>query len=119
MEKWDDARRLMIEGDLCLFFKKDGRLYGATETARITFARMKNPENNEDSAWGKDATFVAYDLERFTEKDEKKSVFGASDLPDIKPLDEDEAKKILKKMGKEMPAVSDGDDDEDKPYGEE
>ena len=116
MDRWDEARRLMLEQDLCLFFRKDGRLYGATETGRITFARMKNPESKEDRAWMKDASFSAYDLEKSADGEEVASVFSAADLPDIKTVDEDEANRILKKKGKKLPAVS--DDEEESPKGE-
>jgi hypothetical protein len=117
MDRWDEARRLMLENDLCLFFKKDGRLYGATEVGRITFARMKNPENDEDRAWRKEASFTAYDLEDTSKGEEKTSVFGLADLPDIKTVSEEKARRMLKKSGKEMPSIS--DDGEEKPYGEE
>lgn len=117
MDKWDTHRKLILENDLCLFFKKDGKLYGTTETGRITFARMKNPESDDDKAWRKDATFTAYDLEKTAEGDEKASVFGLADIVDIKMVDEDEAKKILKKKHKELPSVS--EDDDERTYGEE
>lgn len=117
MDSWDRARRLMLENDLCLFFKKGGRLYGATEAGRITFARMKNPENDEDRAWGKEATFTAYDLADTADGEEKTSVFGAADLPDIKTVSEEEARRALKKSGKDMPSIPSGG--EEKPYGEE
>lgn len=118
MDRWDVQRRLMLEHDLCLFFKKDGRLYGATETGRITFARMKNPESDEDRAWGKDATFTAYDLERSADGDEKASVFGAADIVGIKMVDEEEAGRLLGKKGKKLPSISDDDDEGEKTYGE-
>lgn len=114
MDKWDRARRLMVESDLCLFFHKGGRLYGAGESARITFARMKNPEGKEDREWRKDATFTAYDLEKGADS---MSVFSASDLPDIKMVDQDEAQKELKKKGKGLPSVP--EDDGDEAFGEE
>lgn len=108
MDKWDSARRLMVESDLCLFFRKGGRLYGAGESARITFARMKNPEGKEDREWSKDATFTAYDLEKGSDS---MNVFSAADLPDIKMVDQEDAQKELEKKGKSLPAVSDDDDD--------
>lgn len=108
MDKWDEAKKLMVESDLCLFFRKGGKLYGAGETARITFARMKNPEGKEDREWRKDATFTAYDLENGADS---MSVFGAADLPDIKMLDQEEVQKELKKKGKSLPNVDDDDDD--------
>lgn len=108
MDRWDEAHRLMVEGDLCLFFRKGGRLYGAGETARITFARMKSPDDKEDRDWRKDATFTAYDLEKGADS---MSVFSAADLPDIELVDEDQAQKALKKKGKSLPNVEDDDED--------
>lgn len=117
MDRWDRARKVMLESDLCLFFKKDGKIYGTTEVGRITFARMKNPETKEDKAWRREATFTAYDLAGAADGEEKTLVFSASDLPEIKTVSEEEAKKELKKIGKDMPSVSEEDDD--KSYGEE
>jgi hypothetical protein len=116
MEKWDRASRLMLENDLCLFFRKDGRLYGAGESSRITFARMKNPESKEDKEWRREATFSAYDLEKGADAT---SVFSAADLPDIEIVDHDEAQKELKKKGKGIPVVPDEDDPKGKSIGEE
>lgn len=113
MDRWDEARKLMVEGDLCLFFRKGGRLYGAGETARITFARMKNPEGKEDRDWRREATFSAHDLEK---GGDSMSVFSAADLPDIELVDEEDARKALKKKGKDLPSVKDDDED---PIGED
>jgi hypothetical protein len=121
MDKWDEARRLMVESDLCLFFRKGGKLYGAGESSRITFARMKNPESKEDKEWKKDATFTAYDLEKTADGRETMIVFSSSDLPDIEVVDQEEADKALKKKGKGVPSVSKGDDEQPrgKTFGEE
>jgi hypothetical protein len=120
MDKWDGARRLMIESDLCLFFRKDGRLYGAGESSRITFARMKNPSSKEDRDWRKDATFTAHDLEKTADGANSMSVFSAADLPDIEIVDEEKAQKEMKKKGKDFPSVSDDEDEpRGKPFGEE
>lgn len=115
MDKWDEARRRMVESDLCLFFRKGGRLYGAGETSRITFARMKSPESKEDKEWSKDATFTAYDLEKTADGRETMVVFSSADLPDIKTVDQDKAEKALNKKGKKVPSVP-GDED-GKPHG--
>jgi hypothetical protein len=116
MDKWDEARRLMLEQDLCLFFRKEGKLYGATESGRITFARMKNPESAEDRAWMKDASFSAYDLEKAADGEDVASVFSAADLSGIKTVGEEEAERILKKKGKKLPSIS--DDEDESPKGE-
>lgn len=107
---------LLVENDLCLFFKKDGILYGTTETGRITYARMKSPESKEDEAWKKDATFVAYDLSKSAEGQKSMSVFNSNDLKKIEVIGQEQAEKELKSKGKKMPAIS---DDEEQTYGEE
>lgn len=121
MDIWDEARRLMVESDLCLFFRKDGKLYGAGETSRITFARMKSPESKEDKEWSKDATFTAYDLEKTSDGRETMVVFSTADLPDMEVVDQEEAEKSLKKKGKKIPSPSDDSDGEPrgKTFGEE
>jgi hypothetical protein len=109
MDKWDEAARLFKESDLCLFFRKDGSLYGATETGRITYARMKNPESKEDVSWGNEATFAAYDLEKSADGKKSMSVFGKSDLKSMEMVTQEEAEKELEKKGKKMPAISEDD----------
>jgi len=120
IDKWDRANRLMVESDLCLFFRKEGRLYGAGETSRITYARMKNPESKEDREWRKDATFTAHDLDKTAEGSDSMSVFSIADLPDMEMLDQDKVQKELKKKGKTLPSVPDDEDEEPmgKTFGE-
>lgn len=109
MDKWDEAAKLFKESDLCLFFRKDGSLYGTTETGRITYARMKNPESKEDENWGKEATFAAYDLEKSADGKKSMSVFSKSDIKSMKMMTQDEVEKELEKKGKKMPAISEDD----------
>jgi len=116
MDVWDKSSKLFKENDLCLFFKKDGILYGATETSRITYARMKNPESKEDEAWKKDATFTAYDLEKSADGTKVKSVFNSDDVDKLIAIDEEQAEKELEKKGKKLPSII--EDDEEKTYGE-
>lgn len=116
MDIWDASSRLFVESDLCMFFEKDGVLYGATESGRITFARMKNPESKEDLSWGKEATFSAYDLEKTASGNKTMSVFGKSDISKMKSMSEEEAEGHLNKKGMEMPSVK--EDEEDRTIGE-
>jgi hypothetical protein len=115
MDKWDAAQKI-LESDLCMFFKKDGKVYGATESGRITFARMKNPDSDEDLAWKKDASMMLYDLEK--DPNENKIIVGSHEILDFKPISQDKAENMLKKKGKNLPAVKE-DDDEEGYYGEE
>lgn len=117
MDKWDKSSKLFKENDLCLFFKKDGVIYGATETSRITFAKMKNPESEEDENWKKEATFTAYDLEKSADGSRVKSVFNSEDVEKVTPISQDQAEKELEKKGKKIISVS--EDDEEQTYGEE
>lgn len=117
MDTWDKSSKLFKESDLCLFFKKDGVLYGATETSRITYARMKNPESKEDDAWKKEATFTAYDLEKSADGNKVKSVFNYKDADKLVPIDEEQAEKEMKKKGKKLPSILENDDEQT--YGEE
>lgn len=110
------ASRLLEENDLCMFFTRDGSVYGATESGRITFARMKNPESKDDMAWRKDASMILYDLGKGPDS---KVVVGYDDLGSLKPISQDKAEAMLKEKGKEMPSVSDDDDGEDGYFGEE
>lgn len=97
-----------------MFFTRDGSVYGATESGRITFARMKNPESKEDRAWRSDASMVLYDLEKGSDS---KVVVGYDELKDLKIISQDRAEEMLRKKGKDMPSVS--EDDEEGGYSEE
>ena len=99
---------LKEENNLVFFFKKDKTLYGAPESSRLTFARMKNPED-DDADWSKEATFSAYDLEKSSDKPSK-NLFGSKDLEKIQVIDQEKAEKELAKKGKKMPDFSDSDE---------
>lgn len=114
MDIWDKNSKIFLENDLCMFFKKDGSIYGATESGRITFARLKNPESQEDDAWSKEANFTAYDLEK---GNNSMAVFGLDDIKKLEIISQEEAEKQLKKKGKSMPVVKD-DDEQGNNYGE-
>lgn len=116
-EYMDTVDSLFLEhGDLCMFFKKDGSVYGATESGRITYARMKNPESKEDIAWKKDASIILYDLQK--DSGDNRIIIGSSQIDKFDPIDQGEAEKILKKKGRQIPSISE-DDDEEAYYGEE
>ncbi len=103
------------QNDLCVFFKKNGSVYGATEEGRITYARMKNPESKEDISWKKDAVLILYDLEK--ESEDKRIMIKSSEISKFDLISQDKAEKILKKKGKKIPVIKDEDDDSY--YGEE
>jgi len=112
LDIWDnnkeklDIKCLLEDNGLVFFFKKENKIYGATENNRLAFARIKNPEK-EDKSWADEASFTAVDL---GEKELTKSVFNHKDLKDIEVIDQEKAEKELEKKGKKMPMVSDPDE---------
>lgn len=113
-----EKRNSMEKNDLCMFFKKDGSIYGATESGRIAYATIKNPESKEDLTWTKDASVILYDLEK--ESEDKRIMVSSSDIGDFKPISQDQAENVLKKKGKKIPLIKDDDEEEDGDYyGEE
>jgi hypothetical protein len=98
---WDESADLMkvkslIDvNKLMLFFKKDGKIYGASENSRLIFARMKNPDDDTDEDWAKEADFSAFDLAEALKGNRVQSVFSYKDLDSINILDQEKVEKIL------------------------
>lgn len=86
----------LIDGnDFIFFFIKDGDIYGGTEDSRVTFARMKNPEDDGES-WADEANFIAFNLDKALLGKQIKSVFSKKDLPTLEVIDRNTAEKKLK-----------------------
>lgn len=100
---------LLEDNGLVFFFKKDNTIYGATENNRLTFSRMKNPEK-EDENWSKEASFTAVNLE---DKELSKNIFNKKDIEQIEIIDQEKAEKQLTKKGKQLPQISDSDNQVD------
>lgn len=111
MDKWDASMHLFQENDLCMFFKRDGVVYGVTENGRIMYASIKNPESKKDAERLKDSSMVFYNLEKKDGDKPSMIVVGSDSIDEFKPIDQETAEKILEKKGKEMPFVSEDDED--------
>lgn len=88
----------LLDGqNLIMFFSKDNRFFGAPEESRIVFAKMKNPEGDEDMPdnWEEEANFMAFDLMSALSGKNTQNIFSAKDLPLIKVLDRDHMEKHL------------------------
>jgi hypothetical protein len=115
LDTWDKNQEklnnkvFLEDNGLVFFFKKDKKLYGATENNRLIFSRMKNPEK-EDEKWAKEATFSAIDLEN---KELNKHIFSNKDINEIEVLDQEKVEKKLEKKGKQMPSFSDSEEQMD------
>jgi hypothetical protein len=108
----EDAKSLIETNKLVLFFKQDGKLYGAPESSRLVFARMKNPDEDVDEGWLSEADFVAFDLEKALEGEKVQSVFSYKDLKSIKIIDQEKMESLLSKKSKNKePANLDTNDD--------
>ncbi len=115
---WSDFRELMemaddfdladkiealIEGKgFILFFEKDGEVFGTGEEGRITFARMKNPDEESPKTWDKDAGFSATNLEKEVRGESSTYIIRKEDLKKIKVLDKDEVFKKLQKIADKL-----------------
>lgn len=119
MDLWNEAepalniKTILESNGLVLFFKKDKKIYGAPEQSRLVFARMKNPEDESDKEWGKEANFSAYDLEDSSDGKFKKVMFDFKDLKEIEIVDQEKAEKLLAKKNKKMPEIDEEDEEED------
>jgi hypothetical protein len=83
--------------NLIMFFSKDERFFGAPEESRIVFAKMKDPEGDEDMPdnWEDEANFMAFDLMHSLIGQNTQNIFSAKDLSKIKVLDRDHMEKHL------------------------
>lgn len=93
-------KNLLAGNDLILFFIKDSDVFGAGEDSRVTFARMKNPTEDDGDDWAKEATFGAFNLTRALHGNATRSVFSEKDLKSLRVIDVAEAEKLLNQQAK-------------------
>jgi hypothetical protein len=116
MNLWDEAadslraRALIETNSLILFFEKDKKIYGAPESSRVIFAKMKNPDEDVPKSWLDDANFIAYDLKKAMEGQKHEILVSAKDLNSIKIIDEKDALKRIGNGKGEIPNLSDDDE---------
>jgi hypothetical protein len=95
----NQVEMLMAGQPFVMFFQKGKDIYGATEEGRLTFAKMKGDE--EDEEWKKEANFLGINLNKALEGIKVHNMFSVGDLEKIKVLDRDVAKqKLLDKAAK-------------------
>ena len=118
LDQWDEAvdtlqaKALIETNSLILFFEKDKTLYGAPESSRVIFARMKNPDKDTPKEWLKDANFLAFDLKKAMQGKKVEVIISNQDLKSIKILDEAD---VIKRLGKGTGEIPNLEDDEDNP----
>lgn len=94
---------LLDDNEYVLYFFKDKQLFAGGEDSRLTFAKMKNPDDDLPKDWEKEATFSADNLEKLVLGEPGKHVFSSRDLKKMKIIDRDEVvqqlTKIVEKLG--------------------
>lgn len=92
--------KALLDGNgLVFFFTKNGELFGAPEESRISFAKMKHPDEDEDvtKGWVEEATFMAISLDNALKGTKVQNVFSIKDIKNIKVVDKEKAYSILAK----------------------
>jgi hypothetical protein len=101
LNRWDETKdvlkikSLLQDNGFVMFFKKDGSIFGAPEISRVTFAKMKNPD--EDSEWADEANFAAFDLLKALTGERMQGMFGKKDIDSLELIDQDQVEKLLSK----------------------
>ena len=111
MDLWDGVVQrennvqAIIDGNgLIVFFLKDGDVYGAPEEGRLVFAKMKNPDEEDEEDWATEASFAAFRLKDALEGREIARVFQQKDLKTLKVISQEKAVELLTTKKKTTPA---------------
>lgn len=98
-EKQVRAKMILDGSNLLFFFKCRKDLYGAPETSRVVFAKLKDKDDEDNyPGWRKEANFTATNLFKLVDGEENQTIFGEKDMPDIEVVsDKDKIEKELMK----------------------
>lgn len=90
---------ILDNGNLILFFRYKDEVYGAGEGSRVTFAKMKDPADEDHTAgWLKEASFMATNLTKMGQGQTSQMIFSEKDLKDIDVLSKEEAYSALEEF---------------------
>jgi len=120
MDMWDDhVENKIIENEIktlvtgpeyVFFFKKGEDVYGAPESSRVVFAKIKNEDGDDmPKGWMDEASFSADNLSSALKGHMVKTIFDKDDLQEINIIDDDEAIESLEKQKKPGEEVDIGD----------
>lgn len=109
MKQWRESldiqnkiKLLLDGGNFIFFFKNKGILYGTGEHGRVMFAKMKDP-NDEDQGWRDDANFTATNLFDLLAGKENQTIFSGKDIDNIQVItDKKEVEDLCAKFAKEI-----------------
>jgi len=92
--------KMMLDGgNLIFYFRYQNEVYGAPEGSRVTFAKMKDPNDEDYSpAWLKETNFMATNLTKLGQGQSGQTIFGEKELKSIDVLTKDEAMSALEEF---------------------
>ncbi len=85
-------KMILESGNMIFFFTYKNEVYGAAEGSRVTFAKMKDPGDEDNTpGWLREANFSATNLTKLGQGQQVQTIFGQKDLKDIDVLSKEEA----------------------------
>lgn len=92
--------KLMLDGSgMILFFIYKDEVYGAPEGSRVTFAKMMDEEDEDNTpGWKSEANFMAQNLTKLGQGQQVQMIFSEKDLPLIDVITKEEAFEQLEEF---------------------
>lgn len=96
----DKLNQLLDKHEITLFFTKGDDLYGAPESSRVIFAKLKTDDDDDPMQpnFRQEARFPVINLFRSmngSPEDIVQSVFGLKEMPDLEVCDREKAIQML------------------------
>lgn len=93
-----EIESLLGNHGLFFLFTKDGEYFGAGEDSRMTFARMKHPDEDSPKDWADEAKFTAVNLNKLMNGEFCHHMFGKDELKGIEVVEPEEVTRYLNKL---------------------
>ncbi len=92
--------KMLVEGgNFVFFFVYLNDVFGAGEGSRVTFAKMKDPQDVDNNpGWLKEATFTAHNLTKMGQGVQLQMLFTQRDLPQVEVISKEEALSNLEEF---------------------
>ena len=96
-ENKEKLKSILKDKGFIFFFKKDDDIFGGPEESRLTFARIKNPDENMPKGWETEMSFLANNLSQFLKCGDHlpEKMFYDRDLKNIKIIPVEDIEKEL------------------------
>jgi hypothetical protein len=92
--------KMMLDGgNLVFYFRYQNEVYGAGESSRVVFAKMKDPTDEDHTpGWLKETNFTATNLTQLGQGSASQMLFTDKELNKIDVLSRDEAMNALEEF---------------------